>query len=190
MGDPCFKCMAGLSNKSRHWAADPKTRTLYARAVPKCQLPSHTVTEATHSFLILDSVGEERASGNVLCTVSAEHPNYRPWHTRVNVDRGSGRTKNLAMLTSSAEAQEVLPISFTSTLAMQQTDHVQVGLPGFTGDALRRAASNGPIALSLHVRRSLFTGATSRLHLLRKAALIAKVRPPAPASLDVNCVEV
>ena len=39
-------------------------------------------------------------------------------------------------------------------------------------------------------RRSMFTGVTSRLHLLRKAALIAKVRPPAPASLDVNCVEV
>ena len=42
----------------------------------------------------------------------------------------------------------------------------------------------------LHVRRSMFTRGTTRLHLLRKAALIAKVRPPAPASLDVNCVEV
>ena len=39
-------------------------------------------------------------------------------------------------------------------------------------------------------RRSMFTRGTTRLHLLRKAALIAKVRPPAPASLDVNCVEV
>ena len=41
-------------------------------------------------------------------------------------------------------------------------------------------------------RRSMFTKATSHMHLLRKAALIAKVRPPAPApaSLDVNCVEV
>ena len=41
-------------------------------------------------------------------------------------------------------------------------------------------------------RRSMFTRGTSRLHLLRKAALIAKARPPAPAqaSLDVNCVEV
>eukprot|EP00964_Phaeocystis_antarctica_P104928 scaffold70016_cov75-Phaeocystis_antarctica.AAC.2 len=44
---------------------------------------------------------------------------------------------------------------------------------------------------TLHSSRlSTFTGVTSRLHLLRKAALIAKVRPPAPASLDVNCVQV
>ena len=39
-------------------------------------------------------------------------------------------------------------------------------------------------------RRSMLTRGTTRLHLLRKAALIAKVRPLAPASLDVNCVEV
>ena len=45
---------------------------------------------------------------------------------------------------------------------------------------------------SLHSRRSMFTRATNRLHSLRKekAARIAKVRPPAPVPLGVNCVEV
>ena len=45
---------------------------------------------------------------------------------------------------------------------------------------------------SLHSGRSMFTRATTRLHSLQKgkAARIAKVRPPAPAPLVVNCVEV
>ena len=43
---------------------------------------------------------------------------------------------------------------------------------------------------SLHSRCSMFTGATTRLHSLQKAARIAKVRPPAPAPLVVNCVEI
>ena len=37
-------------------------------------------------------------------------------------------------------------------------------------------------------RRSMLTRATTRLRLLRKAALIAKVRPPAPPPLNANCV--
>ena len=43
---------------------------------------------------------------------------------------------------------------------------------------------------ALHVRSMFTSRGTSHMHLLRKAALIVKVRPPAPASLDVNCVEV
>ena len=37
-------------------------------------------------------------------------------------------------------------------------------------------------------RRSMLTRATTRLRLLRKAALIAKLRPPAPPPLNANCV--